>query len=90
MNGDNAPNEFWIYPWGKEIDEEVKIPWEEEKSVGELDTPVLGELNQPKNSKIPWRNKKIATKGSKELSMGSSWERERNKSEGVSFTRGRS
>jgi hypothetical protein len=30
MNKDNAPKEFWIYPQGKEIDEEVKIPWEEE------------------------------------------------------------
>jgi hypothetical protein len=29
-------------------------------------------LNQPKNSKIPLRNQEIATKGSQELSMGSS------------------
>jgi hypothetical protein len=36
------------------------------------DTLVLEELNQPKNSKIPWRNQEIATKGPKELSMGSS------------------
>jgi hypothetical protein len=60
------------------------------KPMGESDTPVLGELNQPKNSKISQRNKEITTKGSKELSMGSSCERGRNKSEGVSFTQGRS
>jgi hypothetical protein len=35
------------------------------KPVGESDTPVLGELNQTKNSKIPRRNQEIATKGSK-------------------------
>jgi hypothetical protein len=39
--------------------------------MGESDTPVLGELNQPMNSKIPRRNQEIATKGSKELSTGS-------------------
>jgi hypothetical protein len=31
---------------------------------GGSETPVLGDLNPPKNSKIPWRNLEIATKGS--------------------------
>jgi hypothetical protein len=30
------------------------------KPAGEADTPVLGELISPKNSKIPWRNQGIA------------------------------
>jgi hypothetical protein len=30
----------------------------------ESETSVLGELHPPKNSKIPWRNHKITTKGS--------------------------
>jgi hypothetical protein len=34
------------------------------KPVGELERPVLGELNPPKNSKIPRRNQEITTKGS--------------------------
>jgi hypothetical protein len=34
----------------------VKIPLEGGKSVGESETPVLEELNPPKNSNIPWRN----------------------------------
>jgi hypothetical protein len=33
------------------------------KLVEESETPVLGEMNPPKNFKIPWRNHKIATKG---------------------------
>jgi hypothetical protein len=33
---------------------------EMEKTVGELETPVLGELNPPKNSNIPRRNQGIA------------------------------
>jgi hypothetical protein len=31
--------------------------------VGESETRVLGELNQPKNSKISWRNQEIANGG---------------------------
>jgi hypothetical protein len=31
--------------------------------VGESETSVLGDLNQPKNSKIPWRNQEIANGG---------------------------
>jgi hypothetical protein len=33
------------------------------KLVGEADTPVLGELISPKNSKIPWRNQVITNQG---------------------------
>jgi hypothetical protein len=62
MNGDNAPKEFQIYPWGKEIDEEVKNTLGREKPVGESETPVLGKLIPPKNTKIPWRNQEITTK----------------------------
>jgi hypothetical protein len=64
MNGDNAPKEFQIYQWGKEIDVEVKNTLEREKPVGESETSVLGKLIPPKNTKIPWRNQGIATKGS--------------------------
>jgi hypothetical protein len=53
MNGDNAPKEFQIYPWGKEINEEVKNTLGREKPVGESETPVLGKLIPPKNTKIP-------------------------------------
>jgi hypothetical protein len=31
-----------------------------EKPVGESETPALGELNPPKNRRIPWRNQEIA------------------------------
>jgi hypothetical protein len=34
------------------------------KPVGELETLVLGKLIPPKNTKIPWRNQGISTKGS--------------------------
>jgi hypothetical protein len=34
-----------------------------EKTVGESETPVLGELNPPKNSRIPWRSQEIANGG---------------------------
>jgi hypothetical protein len=34
------------------------------KMEGGLETPVLRDLNPSKNSKIPWRNLEIATKGS--------------------------
>jgi hypothetical protein len=64
MNRDNAPKEFQIYPWGKEINEEVKNTLGREKLMGELETPVFGKLIPPKNTKIPWRNKEIPTKGS--------------------------
>jgi hypothetical protein len=65
MNRDNAPKEFKIYPWGKEIDKEVKKnTLGREKPVGESETPVLGKLIPPKNTKIPWRNQGITTKGS--------------------------
>jgi hypothetical protein len=63
MNKDNAPKEFLIYTWGKEIEDWVKIPWEEEKSVGELETSVLRELISPKSSKIPQRNQEIGNGG---------------------------
>jgi hypothetical protein len=42
MNGDNAPKEFQIYPWGKEIDEEAKIPWEEKNRWGNQRHRFLG------------------------------------------------
>jgi hypothetical protein len=56
MNGDNAPKEFQIYPWGKEIDEEVKNTLGREKPVEGSETPILGKLIPPKNTMIPQRN----------------------------------
>jgi hypothetical protein len=41
-----------------------KITLRRENPVGGSDTPVLGELNPPKNSKIPQRNHEIAKGGS--------------------------
>jgi hypothetical protein len=38
----------------------MKIPWDGEKLVGGMETPVLRELISPKNSKIPRRNQGIA------------------------------
>jgi hypothetical protein len=38
----------------------MKIPLEGENPVGESETPILGELNPPKNRRIPWRNQEIA------------------------------
>jgi hypothetical protein len=64
MNGDNAPKEFQIYPWGKEIDEEVKNTLGREKQVGESEALVLRKLIPPKNTKILWRNEGVTTKGS--------------------------
>jgi hypothetical protein len=64
MNGDNAPKEFQIYPWGKEINEEVKNTLGREKQVGELEALVLRKLIPPKNTKILWRNEGVTTKGS--------------------------
>jgi hypothetical protein len=64
MNEDNAPKKFQIYPWGKEINEEVKNTLGREKPVGESETPVPGKLIPPKNTKIPQKNQGIATKGS--------------------------
>jgi hypothetical protein len=33
------------------------------KTVGGTETPILGELISPKNSKIPWRNQGITNGG---------------------------
>jgi hypothetical protein len=63
MNEDNAPKEFQIHPWGKEIEDYVKIPWDEENLVGGTETPVLGELISSKNSNIPWKNQGITNGG---------------------------
>jgi hypothetical protein len=41
----------------------VKIPRDGEKPVGGTETPVLGDLISPKNSKIPWRNQGITNGG---------------------------
>jgi hypothetical protein len=41
----------------------VKIPRDGKKPVEGTETPVLGELISPKNSKIPWRNQGIANGG---------------------------
>jgi hypothetical protein len=38
-------------------------PWEEEKLVGESETPILGELISPKSSKTPRRNQEITNGG---------------------------
>jgi hypothetical protein len=63
MNEDNAPKELQIHPWGKEVEDLVKIPRDGENPVGGTETPVLGELISPKNSKIPRRNQWIANGG---------------------------
>jgi hypothetical protein len=62
MNEDNSPKEFQIYPWGKEIDEEVKNTLGREKPVEGSETPILGKLIPPKNTMIPQRNQGITTK----------------------------
>jgi hypothetical protein len=41
----------------------VKIPRDGEKTVGGIETPVLGGLISPKNSKIPRRNQGITNGG---------------------------
>jgi hypothetical protein len=51
MKGGNTPKEFQIYPWSKEIEEGVKIPWEG-KNGGEIrDTGSWGDetTNELKN-----------------------------------------
>jgi hypothetical protein len=63
MNEDNAPKELQIHPWGKEVEDLVKIPRDGENPVEGTETPVLGELISPKNSKIPRRNQWIANGG---------------------------
>jgi hypothetical protein len=80
MNGTNTPKEFQIHPWGK-IDRglgENTLRWG--KPVGEAETPVLGELISPKNSKIPWRNQGI-TNGSLGDALMIVLERKRERSE---------
>jgi hypothetical protein len=61
------------------------------KPVEESETLVLGELNSPKNSKIPWRNQGI-TNGGLEVTLMVVLERMRVKSErigeGVSSVQG--
>jgi hypothetical protein len=53
-----------------------------------METPVLGELNPPMNSKIPWRNQEIA-KGETRAALTVVLEKWRvKKSEGVSSVRG--
>jgi hypothetical protein len=63
MNKDNAPKEFQILPWGKEIDEEVRNTLRRGKTVKESETPILGELISHKSSKIPRMNQEIANEG---------------------------
>jgi hypothetical protein len=43
---------------------------EKEKTERESETPVLGELNPPKNPKTPWRNQKIANGGLESFPSG--------------------
>jgi hypothetical protein len=63
MNRDSVPKEFWIHPWRKEI-EEGENTLRRGKPVGESETPVIGELNLPKNLRIPWRSQEITNGGS--------------------------
>jgi hypothetical protein len=63
MNRDNAPKEFWINPWSKEIGEEVKNTLKRMKTSNpevKSEFPILGELNPPKNQRIPRGNQEIA------------------------------
>jgi hypothetical protein len=50
----------------------------------EAETPVLGEMNSPKNSKIPQRNQEIANEGSWVTLMVKHEKRRVKKAEGVS------
>jgi hypothetical protein len=52
--------------------------------VGESETSVLGELNQPKNSKILWRNQEIVN-GGLGVALMVVLERKRERSEGKRF-----
>jgi hypothetical protein len=68
MNRDNAPKEFLIYPWSKEINEEVKNTLRGMKTSNveeKLEILILGELNPPKNRRIPQRNQGITKRGSR-------------------------
>jgi hypothetical protein len=53
---------------------------------GESESPILGELNPPKNQRIPRRNQEIATKGLESSPLGVLESGEEKRSEGVSFT----
>jgi hypothetical protein len=64
MNRDNAPKESQIHSWSKEIEEGVGDTLRREKPVGESETPVLEELNPPKNLRVPRRSQEIANGGS--------------------------
>jgi hypothetical protein len=64
MNKVNAPNKFQTCPRGREIEEGSNYLKKEGGPVGEVETPVLRELNPPMNSNIPWRNQEIANGGS--------------------------
>jgi hypothetical protein len=63
MNRDNEPKEYQIHSWSKDI-EEGENTLRGRKPVGESETPVLGELNPPKNSRIPRRSQGITNGGS--------------------------
>jgi hypothetical protein len=53
---------------------------------GESESPILGELNPPKNQRIPQRNQEIATKLIESPPLGVLETGEEMTSEGVSFT----
>jgi hypothetical protein len=62
MKRDNAPKKFQIYPWSKEIDEEVKNTLRRMKTSNSEEKSeflILGELNPPKDRRIPRRNQEI-------------------------------
>jgi hypothetical protein len=63
MNRANVPKEMQIHPGSKENEDLGRIPWDGQKTVGEMETSVLGELNPPKNSKIPQRDLEITNGG---------------------------
>jgi hypothetical protein len=59
--------------------------------VGESETPILGELNQLKNSKIPRRNQEITNGGlgvALTVALERKRERSKEKCEGVSSVQG--
>jgi hypothetical protein len=58
MKGDNAPKVFQIHPWSKEIENEVKIPWEEKIRWGNQIYQFLGSWFHPRTQESHGGSKK--------------------------------
>jgi hypothetical protein len=77
MNKDNAPKEFWIYPWGKEIEEGWKYLEKRKNGGGIGDTGSWG-VESTQELKNPMEKLRNCQWGSLDLPHNCSWE---NKSE---------